>query len=233
MDRQIEEWHKIWSGRVPPDNLPITLELLLQLDGFDSNASGFSKSDWLQQFEALQKILQIKAGSRIFEVGCGSGAFLYPWQRFLNCTVGGLDYSQELINVAIKALPGGEFICSPADDLSSDQKYDYVFAFGLFHYLPLDSARNVLIRMINKAQKEVLVLDVPDLSQRTESEKRRQELIGSHSYKDLYSNTFHTYFEKSWFSDLVTALGKDLQFIPNLLPNYQNGPYRFGVRITG
>lgn len=71
----MSHWKKIWNK---DDRInQIILECLVKADGFDSGAGSFTLEDWEKyQLEYIHK-LDISPSDTIYDVGCGSGAFLY------------------------------------------------------------------------------------------------------------------------------------------------------------
>jgi len=72
----MDNWKKIWNK---DDRInQIILECLIKADGFDSGAGSFSVEDWKIYTQEYFEKLGISSGDSIFDVGCGSGAFVYP-----------------------------------------------------------------------------------------------------------------------------------------------------------
>ena len=78
-----------------------------------------SDAAWLDFIERTVETLDIGPGTRVFEVGCGDGAFLFPLAEN-GYVVGGIDRSAESIQAASHAIPSGTFVIgepsSPAAD---------------------------------------------------------------------------------------------------------------------
>ena len=50
----------------------------------------------------------------VLELGCGSGAFLFPLNELVKASYFGLDYSPSLINIAKIALPKAHLVATEA-----------------------------------------------------------------------------------------------------------------------
>jgi hypothetical protein len=75
-------WQEIWSKKHVMPDTACTLAQLIALDGFNSPFGGLHEtSHWLNYLDALRLKLSIREGDSIFEVGCGAGAFLYPFYQ--------------------------------------------------------------------------------------------------------------------------------------------------------
>ncbi|HEY9705177.1 MAG TPA: methyltransferase domain-containing protein, partial [Allocoleopsis sp.] len=118
-------WHLIWNKKQLNPDLEPTLEQLIALDGFDSPFSGMNKTEfWLSYIENIANKLQITSNDSIFEVGCGAGAFLYPFYQQGN-QVAGIDYSSNLVNISKKAIPQGNIIVGEAIDIPLNNRFDF------------------------------------------------------------------------------------------------------------
>lgn len=140
-------WEKVWESRKLITHGSVQ-ERLIRANGFDSGAEEVDVNRYTQFVESFSKLINLGPDESVFEVGCGCGAFLYPLR---NVTIGGLDYSKPLIEIAKGFIPNGDFICDTATNLNTDQKYDHVFAHSVFQYLSLDQAGIVLSKMIQKS----------------------------------------------------------------------------------
>ena len=102
----MNNWQKIWDARkdnfsnVDMKNFREVFAELKRIDGFDLNG-GVTVESMIRQHENLSDALNLTGAQNIFEVGCGAGANLYLFARD-GYTVGGLDYSSTLIDIAKK-----------------------------------------------------------------------------------------------------------------------------------
>ena len=165
-------WRTIWQKRPMPRTSP-TLAELVAIDGHDG-FGGIEESAWLAYADRVATKLAIQIGDSIYEVGCGAGAFLYPW-HVRGHRVGGMDYAENLVRVARLTLRDADIISGEAVQLDPSAQYDFVMAQGVFFYFPdFDYAADVLKKMILKARKAVAILDVPDLALKEQSLKFRR-----------------------------------------------------------
>ena len=72
----MNKWQEIWNKNDRINR--IILEMLIKADGFDSGAGSFSVDDWLEYTNTIYNLINIQKEDTVFDVGCGSGAFLYP-----------------------------------------------------------------------------------------------------------------------------------------------------------
>ena len=72
----MDKWKEIWNKEERVNK--IVLETLIKADGFDSGAGSFSVDDWIEYTQQFFNKLDIKENESIFDVGCGSGAFVFP-----------------------------------------------------------------------------------------------------------------------------------------------------------
>jgi hypothetical protein len=102
----LNKWYKIWNNRSTLTSLKNMnlLQKLIILDGFDSKLGFMLEKDWRSHIKKIAILLKIYRSNTIYEIGCGSGAFLFPFYEIGNKT-GGIDYSEILIDASHIAMP--------------------------------------------------------------------------------------------------------------------------------
>lgn len=97
---------------------------LKRINGFDSTGNMLEYDQFYDQYVQTKNELEFSPRSKsntissVFEVGCGCGANLYLFQND-GCHVGGMDYSNHLIEIAGRVLTDTvELICDEAENLS-------------------------------------------------------------------------------------------------------------------
>lgn len=115
---------------------------------------------WRAFVEHVVETLDVGPGTRVWDVGCGAGAFLFPlWEN--GYVVGGVDPSATLIARARVAMPEGHFVVGPVRELNPDEASEVVVASGgLAGCADMDQVRGVLARMAAKATHAIAVLRV-------------------------------------------------------------------------
>ena len=97
-------WEDIWNNRkITVEQELSILETLIKNDGFDTPFGFMKEKDWRDYVDSISHTLNINNKDKIFEVGCGAGAFLFPFYE-RNIFVSGIDISSSLISVAKKYL---------------------------------------------------------------------------------------------------------------------------------
>ena len=149
------DWENIWNSRnvKSVDNLSThdVLKSLLEMDGFDSPTGSINVGAWSNYLECISSLLELSATDTFFEVGCGAGAFLYSFYEKKH-TVSGLDFSNDLITIAQRAMPGMNFERRDALKLDYSLKFDHVIASSVVFYFPsYDYTNEVLMLMLKKA----------------------------------------------------------------------------------
>lgn len=141
----------------------------------------------LRLAEHVAEILDVGPGTRVFEVDCGTGEFLYPF--FMNgFVVGGTDAVTESIEEARIAMPQGLFQVATAEALDPAIPWDVVVCRSLGAAPSSDYVRGLVARMFAKATHAVALLDVPDQHQRqlmhalTEAGAQAIQIEGSHVF---------------------------------------------------
>ena len=111
-------WKDIWEKKSRVNN--IVLECLIKANGYDSLGSSFSADDFIGYVGELFSFVGIEKKHSIFDVGCGSGAFVY--EHFLcGGVVGGIDYSSQLIGIAKGFMPNADFLEGDARKINTNE----------------------------------------------------------------------------------------------------------------
>lgn len=227
-----QTWQEIWSRKQALPDSAETLAQLIAIDGFNSPFGGLNETaHWLQYLDSLRLRVPILAGDSIFEVGCGAGAFLYPFYQ-AGHRVAGLDYAPNLVALAAAVMPEAEIRCGDATQLPKQQRFDVVVSNGVFLYFAdYEYAACVLRRMVQAATKSVGIFDVPDLAKQEEALAHRLATIGAAEYAEKYRGLDHLYYDRNWFAQ--TLAGEDIAITieDQQIEGYGNSPYRFNVFI--
>jgi SAM-dependent methyltransferase len=227
----VANWNDVWAARRLDSARGTLLEQLLAADGFDTGFGSVTAEAWAAAVRHRARELGIAAGSSVFEVGCGAGAFLHEL-RALGCTVGGIDSSPALIEIARRALPDGQFDVCDAALLSPEPTADFVISSGVFLYFAsLAYARGVVDAMVRKATGAVAILDVPDLSYSAAAiAERHAALGGGAAYRERYAGLNHLYYDRDWMGDALRTAGLTAVTIADQdITGYPNGRHRFNA----
>jgi hypothetical protein len=110
--------------------------------------------------EHVAETLDIGPGTRVFEVDCGSGEFLFPLYSN-GYIVGGTDGDPAAIKHALEEMPEGLFSVALASALDPAMPWDVVICRSLSGAPDLDSIRGLVARMFAKATHAIALLNVP------------------------------------------------------------------------
>lgn len=226
-----DKWKAIWNRRKPGTGKlsgnweDIFLELK-RLNGYDVMGGGIALDAFLDEYAQTKELLRLTNDSSVFEVGCGTGANLYLMQRD-GMTVGGTDYAEGLIETARTVISSPvELYAGEADAISVDQKYDAIFASGVFPYFPDEEyAARVLTRMLEKSRGPIGVMGLHDIEKRADYLAFRRANIPN--YDELYKDLDRHFYERSFFEDFAAAHNLRIVFPEMLLEGYWNTPFIF------
>ncbi len=233
----VNNWHKIWGKK----SLNGTLEgksefeafcMLKKADGFDVAVENEEK--YYQGFyNEFQRFFDAYGDSvkSVYEVGCGSGVNLFLFKnRIKDVKLGGIDYSESLLNQAAKIGGGDDFICGEASDMPTEPKYDLVWSEGVFEYFSsTEYAATVLRKMITKSNKAVILLGVYDKDKEQELMDHKRAIIPDYDKK--YEGLPKRFYSKSWVEEIAGEFGKKVIFSLPDNPEYWNAGYQFNVVI--
>ena len=228
-------WHDVWSQRTLTEltdgDTPPTLDDLIVADGFNTGHGDIDVDAWLEFTSRTYDLFDLTPGDSLFDVGCGSGAFLHPASR-RGIDVGGIDYSTALIDIARLAMPEGSFDVGEATQLESEPSADVVMSFGVFLYFPsLDYARQVVERMSRKATRAVAIFEIPDEALADQALEARQAAAGgAAAYAERYEGLGHLSFSTQWVTTALEEQGLvDVTVEPQSIRGYANGDFRFNA----
>lgn len=188
-------WKEIWDNRQIDISGGIhdksAQEIFLELkrcNGFDIVGDGLTYEALYQQYEFTKSQLkgfgkdyEIKS---VYEVGCGSGANLFLFEKD-GIKTGGCDYSHNLVDLAKQVLQTEDVTYMEASLISAQPMYDSVFSNSVFSYFENEEyACRVLEKMYQKAQYSIGILDVHNKKKREEFIRYREELMPD--YKERY-----------------------------------------------
>ena len=115
--------------------------------------------------EHVAETLDIGPGTRIFEVDCGDGAFLFPFYNN-GYIVGGIDAEPAAIEQALEEMPEGLFTVGLAAALDPAMPWDVVVCRSFAGRPEVDYIRGVVARMFAKATHGIALLNVPEKAHR-------------------------------------------------------------------
>jgi len=225
----MKTWKEIWKNRSLNDIEDTTLnhQALIKLNGFDAPSSHIPLSSLALWQEQLKRELRIDIADSVYEVGCGSGGFLYNLYK-QGFHIGGCDISESLINYAKEALPKGKWEITSANNININ-RWDHVLSFSVFHYLTPSEAKETLLRMIMKAKHSVAILDINNAMKEEAFENHRSEIY--ENYAERYKDLKQTYYHKSWWIDILDSLGVNYRIYDQDIQNYEIGKFRYNIII--
>lgn len=238
---QNSKWKSIWDKK-RLDEIDLSkseFEVFCDLkkaDGFDVSVHDEEKyfrsfyNDWLEMYKKVNEIAQNDIHS-VYEVGCGSGVNLYLFQnRMKEAVLGGIDYSQGLIDIAKEVISGTDLVCGSAESIDVQEKYDLVMADSVFQYFSGEEyAEDVLGKMLLKSKKIVYISEIHDITLREEwLEYRRQSM---ENYDQVYEGLDKMFYSKDWILDIAKKHNRQVIFTKSDNPEYWNSRYIFNCFI--
>jgi trans-aconitate methyltransferase len=223
----MSKWKEIWNKDERVQK--IILETLIKADGFDSGAGSFTVDDWITYTDELYTKIEIKKTDNIYDIGCGSGAFVYPLY-LRNHIVGGLDYSTVLIDLANTIMPSCDFSSIEAINMDTTQPYNVVVSHSVFHYFKnLDYAKSVISKMVEKSTNKIAIFDINDESKKEDYHKLRMANMNKDEYEEKYKGLEHMFYSKEWFKKLAKEFNLKITIFDQSFINYSNSKLRFNV----
>ncbi|MBV8896023.1 MAG: class I SAM-dependent methyltransferase [Acidobacteriaceae bacterium] len=225
-----KSWKEVWEDRRLDAQNGSVLTQLMTADGLDTGFGSVGEEAWRTHVARTAAALGITGDSSVFEVGCGAGAYLFDLYQ-AGCRVSGCDFSSALIEYAREVMPKGEWRVCEAIDIDETPQCDFVISSAAFLYFPsLQYASEVLMRMVNKARRAVMILDLPDAAKQEAALAFRRGTLGEAAYAQKYQGLDHLYFDKRWFTNALNATGVRRVLIEDQnIEGYGNSAYRFNA----
>ena len=225
-------WRSIWDSKILEAHHGTELNELLRIAGFSSPFGRLEgTAAWLDYAARQAQAMGLRPEDSLYEVGCGAGAFLYPFHR-AGHRVGGNDFAPGMVDAARRAMPDGDFQVLEAAETPQAPMSDVVVSNGVFLYFPdKDYAATVLRRMVAKARRYVGVFDVCDLDRRDEALAARRDAMGAKAYEAAYHGLDHLYLDRQWFAETLADLPVRVETADQCLEGYGNASFRYNVHI--
>ncbi|MGN7478787.1 methyltransferase [Solibacillus silvestris] len=221
-------WDRIWStkekievDKFSGENLFLKLK---EINGFDIVDGALNYRSFLQQHNQVLSKLKYLKFSSVFEVGCGSGANLLLFDK--NLTLGGLDYSQSLIETANQVVNLQEMQLGEAKDLDSSLKYDILYSNSVFSYFPdLKYAEDVLNKIYEKTIKAIVIIDIHNIDYEEDYLNYRRSIIKN--YDELYKGLNKLFYSKKFFEEFALKNNMKIEFAESTMKGYWNNKFVF------
>ena len=236
-------WHKVWDLKNISDietngNKEEILDSLLLASGYNKGTNSSVTHKEYLQFMSDFVYPKVSDCESFFEVGCGCGAFLYALNMTFESNAkniergGGSDFSSNFVSIAKKLLPKFVVLHEEANALSVDEKYDCVLSFGVFlYFLNLEYAKEVLSKMVQKANKKVLIMEIPNKDKQSDAMEFKRKICGE-NYQTKYGKGYeHLYYSKDFFIDFAKETNLKCEIKEQDIKNYSNSKYRFNVTL--
>lgn len=177
---------------------------------YDEIAIEWSKrrpTEWMQN--SIDKFISLlKPGGSILDVGCGSGdKSLYMIQKGLKVT--GVDFSEEMIKIAKKEVPDGDFFVIDIEQLDSlKERYDGIFARAVLLHFSKQQIPGILKKLINHLNFGGFLYVA--VKEKREGEKD-EEMVRENDYS-VDINRFFSYFTTPELEKLLIDAGLKICF---------------------
>ena len=190
-------WFDVWEKRnFDNKSNESLLQKLIWMNGFDTPLGSMNVNNWKSYVETISKIVNIKKGDSIFELGCGAGSFLYPFYE-KGLKVAGLDFSNVLIKKANEIFSNGNFTIGEANSLNPKDKYDIIFSNHVIHYFESKEYASQTINLLfKKSRREIYISGIPDINFKKEQEMLRKGILSEKEYRRKYKGLDILYFDK-------------------------------------
>lgn len=223
----MKNWKTIWNNKGAKQNTSI--KEIMDVNGF--NNTGVTYQVYEKFWKHVNEVFNIKEPTSFYEIGCGAGLSLKILHDNMNHKVGGSDFAENSILTAETWNLSEDIKCMEAINVSTNDKYDYVVSFSVFHYFKdLEYTQKVLQIMLDKSNKGIGVFDICDEEKKDIYVETRKS--NNPDYEKLYSGLDHLFFPKSFWENFAKL--NDLKIIieDQHIDNYKNSKLRYNVYLT-
>jgi ubiquinone/menaquinone biosynthesis C-methylase UbiE len=137
-------------------NKKLSLDLIKKTrDDYNKISTHFSstrKYNWPEVADAIEG-LGIKKDDKVLDLGCGNGRLFEALEKY-DIDYYGLDISEELVKIAKKTYPKGNFIAS--DLLKTpykDNEFDVIASIATLHHIPSKKLRREALKEVYRIAK--------------------------------------------------------------------------------
>lgn len=226
-------WKSLWKYRLVNQKIlqsgnmrNIFLELK-KCNGFDVVGDGLTYEALLDQYVQIKTNISSNEEeiNSIYEVGCGSGANLYLFEKDgMQC--GGVDYSEGQIAVARQVLHTEDLLCEEAINTPVEPMYDGVLSNSVFSYFVNEEyALEVLEKMYKKARYSIAIIDIHDKEKKSEYITFRKKVV--EDYEKRYKDLPKLFYSKEFFTEFAEKHDLDIIFKKSDVKEYWNNHFIF------
>jgi SAM-dependent methyltransferase len=199
---QSNPWRDIWVRKGVKAPASATLIDIAGFDWRDAGCGAMTEATWMELHASADGILDVRRGESLLEVGCGAGAFLFPFAK-KGAVVTGIDYSPTLLEIARRLVPRGSFQQAEAIRLPyADGAFDKVASMGVFLHFPgwayAEAALGEMLRVLKPAGR-CLVLGINDADKREMAEAARRKNLGPERFRRLEADLRQEYYDRDLF----------------------------------
>lgn len=195
-------WRDIWIRKGVKAPASATLIDIAGFDWRDAGCGAMTEATWMELHASADRILGMRRGDALLEVGCGGGAFLFPFAK-KGAVVTGIDYSPTLLEIAQRLVPRGTFQQAEAIRLPfADATFDKVVSMGAFLHFPgwayAEAALGEMLRVLRPGGR-CLVLGINDADKRAMAEAARRKNLGAERFRRLEADLRQEYYDRGAF----------------------------------
>lgn len=162
-------------------------------------------------------------GNKVLDMGCGAGQITdYLAQRKID--VVGVDFSEELLNIAKQNFPNCKFIYADICEYEQDYKVDGIITKDVLFHLPNENLVQVLTKfknLLKPSGKLCIIMDMP---------KEEGEQIFVEELNDKYK-IYYNYLTPAKLKDLLEKAGFKIDNLQLVKENDYVSSYATGLMI--
>ena len=209
--------------------------LLLMAGHLNSKTAEFSMKTWNAEMKKIKEKIFLKNG-KILEIGCGTGALLKSFENQMK--IYGIDFSHNMIGIASKAIPSGQFKICEAKNLNFQINFfDSVILYSCAQYFPNKNYLKLVLNKCSKVLKKNGKLYIGELVEKDKQFKfnqfRKKQLSPS-EYKKKYLGKQnialkHFAINRDEIFNLLNKKFKNIEIFNSITRGKEDEIYRFDI----
>ena len=184
-------------------------------------AKQYSDIDYCEEY--IEEFIKKLSGKKVLDVGCGAGQITnYLTQRGFDAV--GIDFSQELLNIAKQNFPQAKFMYADICDYTQRQKVDGIITKDVLFHLSDEDIKIVLKNFRNLLKNNGNICIIMDMPKEAGEQIFIEELDGRYQ-------VYYNYLTSDKLKEMLEDAGFEIDGIQLIKDNDNASSYATGLMV--